>query len=183
MYFGQEFSVNPALSVTPTYNVDSIIAPNQQDTDSLIQLGEISGLVNSIKSILSNQLSSAGDITKKYAMELIMKLNAISQYRWDSGLDPNSHPKMLVPGVSNNLYISESPRSIIDKSRQFVAMYQMPMKPSYDMYNKMSESQQKYLKRIYGNPINIGGEIADMNPRQPLNGGNKYMMEDMRNIW
>lgn len=183
MYFGQELNVSPGLSVNPTYDITSIIPPNQQDTDSLIQLGELGGLVNSIKSILNNQLSNAGDIPQKYARELVLKLSAISQYRWDSGLDPNSHPKMLIPGQDSNMYISESPLSIINKARQFVAMYNMPKKPTEAVFDKMSESQQNYLRRIYGeNNVTVsGGSIADYEPRVPLNGG--YEMADMRNVW
>ena len=107
MFFGQEFSAMPNIG----YNV---IAPTTlQDADDLTQLGEIQGLVSAIKHILNTRLANAGEITKRYAMELVMKLKAIYNYRWETGNTKGA--KMLMTGPDRNFFIAESPHSVIIK--------------------------------------------------------------------
>jgi hypothetical protein len=95
-----------------------IVLENLQDTNQLVQLGQIQGLISSIEQIISDHSDSG--IIKNYGSQLIIKLKTIYQYRWDSSNDPTKNIKF---GKNRSLYLTESPYSILNKAKEFVAMY------------------------------------------------------------
>ena len=107
------------------FGYNPIVLNNMQDTNDLSQLGEIQGLIYSIQNIIQTKLHDSPHISKRYAMELILKLKAIYNYRWETG---NTQSKMLIPGPDRNFFISESPYSVIQKARQFVAIHSIEFK-------------------------------------------------------
>jgi len=172
----QQLGMMPGLQSNPVIEYTGIVPETKQDANNLVQLGEIQGLIGSIERILSNKLANAGDMTQRYSRELVNKLKAIYQYRWQSGNDPTSDPKMLVPGKNRGLYITESPHSILMKARQFVGMY-ADLSNDRSNWSQMSPDQRQLIQRQYGKvysppllePTEVSGEI--------VGGGGKELMQ------
>jgi hypothetical protein len=190
MFSVQQFSMNPGMGITPYIDHMGIVPETKQDANNLVQLGEIQGLIISIEKILAGKLAGSGEMTQRYARELINKLQIINQYRWDSGNDPSGGPKMIVPGKNRALYITESPHSILTKARQFVGMYS-DLSNDRSNWNQMSPDEKKVIQRQYGkfyreplpSSVVMGDITGGQVPRMPLNGGGKYNMQDLSGVW